>query len=464
MKIAAIITIALAGLCPAEEDQDQSIVRFSNGDQLTGSMLGLTLDKLNWKSEILNKPAEFGLEHVLELNMPATMETADVGEAGHEAVLGMTNGDSIRGQITGLKDDEIRLNTWYAGELVFRRVNVKSVKITRTSDVYYRGPGGMEGWVYEEDQGGWSYKSGALISDSSGGIAREIDFPAESKIAFDASWRGAFRPRIIFYSNDVKSTSPDAGYEMVFQGNSVHLKRSGSNTWIGHSTKAGVLREQEKARIEIRTSLKTGKILLFVDDEFIDMWEDEKVDADSLGKGFHFISQDNAPLRISNILVSEWDGYTDDVPKQQDQFQGRGIRGGFGFEDDFEKKDEEEVLEGRMVLSNGDTIEGEVMGIEGDMIKVKTPLSEVTFPIYRLKNIVLKPADMETPILLKGDVRATFADGSRMVFRLDKVRDKKLVGFSQNFGQAEFSKDAFRRIEFNIHDSKMKDMRRSEDW
>jgi hypothetical protein len=104
------------------------------------------------------------------------------------------------------------------------------------------------------------------------------------------------------------------------------------------------------------------------------------------------------------------------------------------------------------------------MGIEGDMIKVKTPLSEVTFPIYRLKNIVLKPADMETPILLKGDVRATFADGSRMVFRLDKVRDKKLVGFSQNFGQAEFSKDAFRRIEFNIHDSKMKDMRRSEDW
>ena len=144
---------------------------------------------------------------------------------------------------------------------------------------------------------------------------------------------------------------------MVFQGNSVHVKKAGSNTWLGHSTNASVLRENESARIEIRASIKSGKILLYVDGKFIDMWEDDAVKADTLGKGFHLISQDSAPLRISNILVSEWDGYTDDLPKKQNRFQGgRGFRGNLGMQNqtDTAKPDKEEELEGRMVLLNGD--------------------------------------------------------------------------------------------------------------
>lgn len=458
-----IIFIALMALGHA--DQDHSVVRFANGDKLTGKLLSLTTESIEWQSELLKEPADFNLKHILDVGMPARMGADDGTQGEHEAILELTNGDVIKGMLAGLSDNEITLNTWYASKLVVRRVNVKDVRITRTSEILYTGPKDTEGWKFSDGDVGWKFKAGALVVKSAGRISREIDFSDECKIIFDAAWRGAFRPRLIFFSDDPESGSPSGGYEMVFQGNSAHVKRAGSNEWLGHTSDAGVLREQESARIEIRASMKTGKILLFVDDKFIHMWEDPDFKSNTIGKGFHLISQDNTPLRISNIVVSKWDGFVDDVPKKRnnariDPFQRR-------WEVDPEEENaekEEDKNDGRMVLVNGDSIQGEVMGIEGEIITVKTPLSEVKFPVHRLKNIVLKPAELETVKRYKGDVRATLSDGSKLVFRLDEVRDGKLIGFSQNYGPAEFSEEAFRRIEFNIHITALNEMRRAEEW
>jgi hypothetical protein len=255
---------------------------------------------------------------------------------------------------------------------------------------------------------------------------------------------------------------------MVFQGNSVHVKKAGSNNWLGHSTNAGVLRENEKARIEIKASLKSGKIALFVDGGLIDIWQDDAVDRDRLGKGLHIVAQDGSPLRVSNIEVTGWDGYLEELPDRRLRFQGR-FQGGFQLDGGFDgggspEPPKEEIPEGRMMLRNGDMIEGEVLGIEGEEITLKTPFSEVKFPVARLKNIALSSESMETPKLYKGDVRATLADGSRIVFRLDHVEEDKLVAFSQNFGTARFRRDSFKRIEFNIHRTDMEAIRSRGDW
>lgn len=468
--LAAILMLTVP--CIAQEDE--AVVRFSNGDKLTGELLALTGEKLSWQSQILKGAAEFDLEHVVDVNLPPATPPLGGPAAGHEATLEMTNGDSIRGQLAGLGDGEIRLKTWYGGELTVRRVNVKSVKISRTADFHYRGPNSLEEWTAADGDDDWSFRGGALHAESPGGIAREIDFPEECVIAFDASWRGAFRPKIIFFSDDITTTNPDAGYEMVFQGNSVHVKKSGSNNWLGHSTNAGVLRENEKARIEIKASLKTGKIALFVDGKIIDMWQDDAIDKKSLGKGLHFIAQDKSVLHLSNIEVTGWDGYLEKLPARgriqiQGRFQG-GFRGGFDFDDGSgeEEEEEEEFPDGRMILRNGDSIEGEVLGIKGEDITLKTEFSEVTFPVSRLKNIVLPalvpPATLETPKLYKGDVRGVLANGSHLVFRLDGVEDGELIGFSQNFGKARFKMEAFKRIQFNIHKANIKEIHQRDDW
>ncbi|MFD2258109.1 hypothetical protein ACFSSA_15620 [Luteolibacter algae] len=449
--------------CFAQEDE--SIVRFSNGDQLSGTALGLSLEQLNWKSEVLKEPAEFDLKQVVDLSMPASLPK-DASKAAHEATLRLTNGDTVKGQLVGLSDDEIRISTWFAGELSFRRVIVKSVEISRLSEVFYRGPTSMEEWTRTGESDSWSYKSGALHSTGAGGIAKNVDFPAECRISFEAAWRGAFRPRIVLFSDDITSQTPKSGYEMVFQGNSVHVKKAGNNSWLGHSSNTGDLRQNEKARIEIRASIKSGKILLFVDGEFVEMWQDDDLDSSKFGKGFHINTQDNAPLRISEIKVSGWDGYTDDVPNGGERLPNLNFRGGLDFEetDNESMAQTESQSEGRMQLLNGDSIDGEILEIEDEMILVKTPLAEAKFPVARLKNILMKPADMETPKRYKGDVRATLADGSRMVFRLDRVEGEKLIGFSQNFGDAQFLKNSFKQIEFNIYDRGLEEIRLRDDW
>lgn len=464
--------LVLAVTCLAQEEA--SVVRFSNGDQLTGELLALTGETISWKSQLLKESAEFDLKQVIDLELPVGAPPADRPMAAHEAILEMTNGDTIRGQLAGITDEAITLFTWYAGKIPLRRVNVKSVKISSVADTYYRGPNNMDEWTQSDGGESWRFRGGALLSDSPGGIAREIDFPDECVVRFEGSWRGSFRPKIILFSNDISTSSPQGGYELVFQGNSVHLKKAGSNNWLGHSTNAGVLRENEKARIEIKASLKSGKIALYVDGGLIDIWQDDAVDRKNLGKGFHIVSQDKSPLRISNIEVTGWDGYLENLPERrpglgfQGRFQG-GFQGGFEVEGDFgggerPEPPKEEIPEGRMMLRNGDMIEGEVLGIEGEEITLKTPFSEVKFPVARLKNIALSREAMETPKLEKGDIRVTLTDGSRLVFRLDGVDEEALIGYSQNFGTARFRRESFKRIEFNLYPKHGESIRHRVDW
>ncbi len=467
MTMRTIIPAMLCVMClPCLAAGDGAVVRFSNGDQLTGEVLALSGTELSWQSQILKEPAEFNTKDIIDLSMPPGKAADGNPVASHKAILEMTNGDIIEGRLAGLSDGEIKLITSYADELTIRRVNIKSVTISRIADSIYRGPNNFEEWTASPQSGSWQFRGGALHSKSPGGIAREVDFPEECVIAFDAAWRGSFRPKVIFFSDDITSANPKEGYEMVFQGNSVHVKKCGTNNWLGHSTNASALRENEKARIEIRASKKSGKILLYIDGEVIDIFQDAEFATAKFGKGLHIIAQDASPLRISNIEVTGWDGYHEEVPNRQLGFQGRVFRGGFQFGDEEveEETPEEKLPEGRMLLVNGDSIEGEVLKIAGEDITLKTPFTEVTFPIARLKNIVLKKADMETVKLYAGDVRGTFADGSRLVFRFDGVEGDKIIGFSQHFGVARFSRDSFRRVEFNIHDRTMDSIRQSDDW
>jgi hypothetical protein len=95
---------------------------------------------------------------------------------------------------------------------------------------------------------------------------------------------------------------------------------------------------------------------------------------------------------------------------------------------------------------------------------VKTPFREVRLPVENLRSLALKPADLERCKRENGDVRAWFPDGSSVVFRLERVSPGTLTGYSQNFGTADFKLKAFNRIEFNIYDPELEDIRRKEAW
>lgn len=464
MKLTLVPQILVAALQIATaSDVVESSIRFSNNDQLSGSLDTLTTERIVWKSRILVKPVPFLLKNVVDLTLPATLVAS---EAKHEASITLTNGDLIRGQLASVTDDSVELDTWFAGRIRFNRLMIRDVRISERPDFIYRGPTGLDGWKQSGDKPAWIYQNSSFRSTTVGSIARDVNLPDECSIAFDASWRGSFSLKLVFFSDDLASDHPTSGYEMTIQSRSVYLRSCKTQKFLGHTPNAMMLQENEKARIEVRASRKTGKVCLFVDEQIIDVWTDPDFGSNEFGHGIHFISQNDSPVQVSRIEVGAWDGEVDQVPDAQ-------VRGGIRrFGNQMEQMDDEpepttpekKPNTGRMELRNGDSITGEVISIVDGTITVKTPFREVKLPIESLRSVALKPVDLERCKRENGDVRAWFPDGSSMVFRLEGVNGKILVGYSQNFGTVNFRTSAFNRIEFNIYDPELQETRLANGW
>lgn len=461
MKSFLSIIVLGTVIAHATADDVKSVVRFANGDQLSGSMESLTTERLVWNSPILEKSTPFFLKSVLDLKLTAAQPKSD---ARHEATVSLTNGDSVRGQLASISDDAVELDTWYAGRMKFRRVMISDIQVDERPTLLYQGPEGIDDWTQTEEPHAWSFRDSSFRSTSAGGIARDVGLPDECSISFVAGWRGTFALKLNFFSDDIHQDSPESGYSMTFQQRSIFLQSGKNQLALGRVANAFALQENEKAKIEVRASAKSGQISVFIDGKCIALWKDADVAANKIGRGIHFITLNASPVRLSNIRVAAWDGVADEVPEMQ---PAAGIRqfGGLDLQDDQKPLVEEKPKKGRMMLRNGDSVAGEVVAINGDMITIKTPFKEVRLPVEMLKSVALKPADPERCKRENGDVRGWFPDGSSIVFRLEAVgADGTLSGTNQNFGAAKFKIDAFSRIEFNIYDPKLEDLRNTGGW
>jgi hypothetical protein len=90
------------------------------------------------------------------------------------------------------------------------------------------------------------------------------------------------------------------------------------------------LGESGRARIELRSDRRSGAIALFVDDEFTAQWGAQATDEEALtddtpdaralpaGAGLGFLIQAaDAPVRISDIMIAEWNGMPDSARSMQ---------------------------------------------------------------------------------------------------------------------------------------------------
>lgn len=454
----SILLLAASSVLARGAEEASSTVRFANNDRLPGSLHSLSTERLVWNSPLLEKPTPFLLGKVLDLSLnPVVPEIS----ARHEATVTLTNGDIVRGQLAGLPDGAVELETWYAGRLRFNRLMVADIRIAERPTLLYRGPTGLDDWKQSGSRPSWTYQNGFFRSTGSGGIARSVDLPDECSISFEVDWRNSLNLKVVFFSDDLASDRPSNGYELTIQKRYLHLRNCKSQIAIGNSSNAAALQENEKARIEIRSSLRNGKTCVLVDDEIIEVWTDFDAAKIKPGRGIHFITQNESPVRVSRIEVAAWDGQVDKLPEPPVPGFPR-----MGRAEPEEKKPAEDgrPKEGRMELRNGDSITGEVTGIEDGRILVKTPFREIRLPLEALRAVNLKPAELERCKRENGDVRAWMPDGSSLVFRLEGVEEGTLSGSSQNFGTATFRTSAFNRIEFNIYDPGFEDIRISNSW
>jgi len=457
------MAIALLALCSATAQEQGSVIRFANEDQLPGVLESLSKDTVTWNSAIQTKPTAFWAKEVLDVALPGTMPAL---ESSHEATLTLARGDTVKGEIASVTDDAIELDTWFAGRLKFPRVMVRELKIADRPKLLYRGPTSIDGWTLSTEPTPWKFRGGAFISTEPGGIARDMELPDGFRISFDAVWRNQFHLTVIVYSDDASTDQPENGYEFNFRGRSVQVQRCGGSTnFLQPQASVQELLRSEKARIEIRASSKTKTFSLYVNGRIIETWNDPAMTPETLGRTIHFVSRDNGRMKISNMELSVWDGVPDETPPpgnaMGNRFRNIEI---FGDEPEESRQAQDKSLEGRMMLRNGDSVAGEVLSISEGVITLKTSFDEIRLPVARFRNIALKPASLEEPKRMIGDVRGVLADGSSLVFRLESFDKDKIRGFSQNFGTADFDVKAFSRLEFNIYNPQLDALRAKEEW
>lgn len=454
-------TVFLLAACLASWAQDESSIRFVNGDHLTGTPVSLDAKGIVWDSSLIEKPVPFPKDKIMDVTLPT--HTPDLKTTDHEAVVTLNKGGIVRGQLSEVTDAAVVIDTWYAGQMRFNRAMVKSVNIEPSDMILYRGPNSLKGWTVTPQPDAWRYTNFSFLSTSGGVIARDDLLTDECSITFDAEWNSdSASYKVIVFSDTVDNRNPRSGYEFSMQRGGMVLRNLQTQTFIG-SSHSSEIAQSNRAHIEIKASRTTGKIAFFINNRIVDMWTDADLERSQLGKGLHFSTSRLAPLRISGIRVAEWDGEIDQPLPPRAGI--RRIHPEIGEEDPQRPQPaREENKEGRMKLANGDSLDGKVKSIQKGQVTIETSLGEVTLPVARLRTIALPPAAPEEAIARNNDVRAWMSDGGFIVFEFIDSNDKTITGKSQNFGTATFRRDAFQKIDFNIYDFELDELRTQSDW
>ena len=436
---------------PASEGNELlGTLRFANRDHLSGKPQGIDEDgNLKWHADFLHQPIPVNPSSILEMRLQGTTEPKP--DEAHQALLLLTNGDTLRGQLDALDKDHVTLSTWYGGNLKIRRSMASDLEIQRSQRTLYSGPEDLDSWIIEGENNAWNLSGGALSATKGAGIAREIEAPDRCHIQFDLAWRSSLRFRVLLFSDDGETTQPDNCYDLVCQRRFVYLRKrwvsraAGGSKIVGQANIAE-LAEKEKVRFEFYLDRTAGTIALYVDGRQAQVWTDENPKAGTFGNWLHFISEDFYPIQVSRIRVSPWKG---DLP------ENTATTG----------EPEEEEVEGQKIrLQNGDIVVGDVGLIENGVLAVETEFCKMQIPVDRMRTIDLSQGDYEEPIRKKGDVRAWLREGGRITFRLDSFSKDALRGYSQTFGEVEFKLNAFSRLEFNIYNEELEALRGTGNW
>ena len=233
-----------------------------------------------------------------------------------------------------------------------------------------------------DQPGRWSFSGSGWYWKSKGygtAIIRENSMPDRAILRFDLAWRNRLSVAIAFHADLAKPKPEDKNDENndirrrpigFVPGDSAILPKIFGNSYVlqifsmqmilyrtsvdgdgvpsiervqinGGGTRLG---DSGKATVEIRSNRLSGEISLFLDGAFVAQWNESSggpYDPSRFaGKGnsFGFVVQtEDSPVKISDVLVAEWNGMPDSARSMQsddqdivlltngtDRFSGKG--------------------------------------------------------------------------------------------------------------------------------------------
>ncbi len=416
-----------SAVAPKAPEKDALV--FRNGDTLQGSLLSIVPEtEVRWNHPDAKRPLEFAPGSIVQIKLAGK----PAPPAQPQAVVRLTNGDELHGQLVALDAEKLTLQTAFAGELAIQRPMLQTIlpKVGVASALYV-GPTDLADWQRPQGDQSWSFRDGAFytVTGQSGVIGRDMKLKDRSRIDFDLAWRSHPYLQISVYGDNPENFYANA-YMVQISGNSVQLQRGrvrGGFNNLGGSTSLDNLTSRGKARFSILVDKPKRTIAFLVDGSLVKQWTDPG-DFAGLGGCVMFMSQGQGPMRIGNLLVAEWDGELGDgtvlAAKSEDLIR----------------------------FSNNDKVSGQLKSISKGVITFATAFATLEVPIERAAQIEFASEKAERARRQAGDVRATFHEGGSVTLALEKLDETSLVGSSENFGKRTFSRAAFRELRLHIYD------------
>ncbi|MEN9973995.1 MAG: hypothetical protein RLZZ282_1, partial [Verrucomicrobiota bacterium] len=369
IRFAAILCwLSIDCLAAAAEAPD--LLRFTNGDQLHGTFLGIKDGpQAMWHRQDLATPVDFKTTQIRHIVLHGGFPLKPLGTLSH---LGLVNGDRVPGTITHIGTDTITLDTSFAGRLTIPRAQVAMMAPNPLGGrVYYHGPFVENEWrmthpafpngVPDDPKadapGRWLFSGSAWYwKHKQGGTAliRETGMPDRAVLRFNLAWKNRLCLVVGFHADFARAQSPkpdarpsgfilgDASdlpcqfgnsYVLQLFSNYLTLYRTSVNddgkpcteqVQLNQNNSNLRLLETGEAQVELRSNRLTGAISLFINEEFIAQWSESHGSgrpAETFagkGRGFGFMVQnEDSPVRISDVTISEWNGMPDSARSMQ---------------------------------------------------------------------------------------------------------------------------------------------------
>jgi hypothetical protein len=490
------LLFAAAALLHGEEPR-QDLLRFTNGDQLHGRFSGVAAaSSVQWKRDDVGEEMIFKSSELRRIVLRGGRPEKSIEGFSH---VGTSNGDRIPGVVREMDDKFIVLDTKFGGVIRIPRDQVGLLAPHPLGGrILYHGPYDPEEWVMinskhqeeipalkvdaETKMSVWKHSGIAWYwqnKENGTALVKKAGLPDRAILRFDIAWKNSLSCAIAFHSNFrqapqaadkeveiqkgqgrpgiVRRMAPSASlpdifgesYVLQLYSNYVMLERSSFDADGSprlervQTTNANNLRlgDSGSATVEIRCNRPTGEISLFIDGEFVVQWSEVAGVANEgyagKGEGFgFFVQSEESPVRISEVVVAEWNGMPDAARSMQ--------------------VDDADIV----LLSNGtDRFSGKVIGLGDGKLKLEGRYGDFEFPIEEIAEVRFAKSGLaELPEAPTDEIKTR-------LYPLGRISGKPLAG---DAGSLRIVNGAAGEIDINLDYAVMLEFQQTEsfldDW
>lgn len=438
-----VLLIFISGLfCIFNAYPQEDQILFANGDKLHGKVIAIDPIKgVALKNKYIQQTMAFSVDSIVKILFAETEQPPINGK--YPCIIRMVNRDELECSLVSMNEGSVVVQAPFSENLVIPRKRIDSINpISPNPSIIYKGPTGLDGWTVSSspvEEGGkedkWRYVNGAFIAGGAGSLARDLKLPDMATIEFDIAWKSYMSIAVALYASTLqpillsqKDELPDFGsfYSLQINFNTANLMLIKKGVPLNSMGMAFIPNMERKtsAHIMIRVSKPQKMILLYVDGILVKQWQ-EQGEFGGSGTCVRFVNQLSSPVKISNIVVSQWDGRIEIPITRVDNSKS-----------DF------------ILMINNDVVSGTVKEFKNGKFVVQTAYGNVDVPFERISQMHLSMIGREPPLRYDGEISVVLQTQGKLVLKLEKWDGDKLIAVNPNFGRIGLPLSMIKSISF----------------